>query len=574
MLSVRSSFVVATLALAVLFAAVVLLPHGLQRTDFAYPFKGIEIMGADGELYYAARVREVTDGYWSVGNAYYSDLKDTPFVQPPLAEWVIAMIGKVLGIGPVGAFVLMKGVFAFLIVIAVTGAFVALTGETWVALTAVALMLFANALLNAPWDLPGIFRDSLSLGFLRFARPINPQWPMLWFFATLWMFASWMRVRSTRKIIIAALMTLMTLYSYVYAWTYIAATIGLLLLYFLIKRDRTRSKDLILFALLCIAGGLPYFWHVWVTIHHPWYADSAMRQGLVHSRHLVLGVWLLLFLPLSFCSRRLWPQTFPLLPSLAFGGLIVLNQQLVTGSALVPHHYHWYFIQPIASVTALILLFILIRRFLSRVVFQSLLIVACISAVAFGFLQQQRAYRDSRVQWGEVQGAAGVLNFLDRITKPGLIVAGAREDFIDVYAPLYTSADVYALRLANLYLVSRERAEDAFFFRLWVLGITPDAADTRLFTDLRAQVSSALYAIYYRESTGDFAAIPDSDVTLVTQAYREYYDLSLTEKLKLHPLDFLVIEKGDPETPALKAFRRIGKVVYQDERFTVLSLSI
>lgn len=568
----RSLFVGTTFGLGLLFAVAVLLPHALQRFDTEYPFQGIEIMGMDAEHYYAARVHDISDGFPSLGNAYYADLKDTPSVQPPLPELVVSTIGRILSIDPVSAFVLSKGFFAFLLTIAMVGAFASMSGMPWLSLVSVCVLLFANALLNAPWDLFAILRGELSPGYLRFARPINPQWPVFLFFTTLWILSSWMQGRRLWKVVAMACTTLLMLYSYVYAWTYMAVIAGLLLFYFAYRRDRAHCRDLILFGILCVLGGLPYFLHVFSVMHHPWYAESAMRQGLVPSRHIVLGAWVLLFLPLSIGTRRLFPKIWPLLPALAFGGVLALNQQVITGSVLVPHHYHWYFIQPLASIILLVTLFAFVRRIIPVKVFSVLLSLLFLCSVMFGFFQQWDIYQVQRQQWGELQKTSDLFSFLRQYTKPGIVVAGASEGFIDDYVPIYTSADVYATLYANLFLVSRERAQDGFFFRLWMNDITPAEADMRLPTDLRLDLSSALHAIYYREAVGDMLAIPDAEVRDAAREYRRYYALSLDQKLKLRQLDMLVIEKGDKETSAVRALRAMGKEVYDDAQFTVVEL--
>ncbi len=568
----RSLFVLATFGLGLLFAAAVLLPHALQRFDLEYPFRGMEIMGTDAENYYAARVRDIADGFPSLGNAYYADLKDTPSVQPPLPEWTIATISRILQLDPVFGFVFCKGLFAFLLTIVMVGAFASMTSIPWLSLVAVSVLLFANALLNAPWDLPAIFHGDLSPGYLRFSRPINPQWPVFLFFTTLWILSSWMKDRRLWKVFAMTSTTLLMLYSYVYAWTYMGAAMSILLVYFAVRRDRVRLYDLMLLGALCLLGGFPYLFHVLSILHHPWYAESAMRQGLVSSRHIVLGAWVLLFLPLSIGTRRLFPKIWPLLPALAFGGVLALNQQVITGSVLVPHHYHWYFIQPLASVVLLVTVFALLLRLVPAKVFSPLLSLALLCSVAFGFFQQWDIYHVQRKQWGEVQGTADLFEFLREHTKPGIVVGGASEGFIDDYVPIYTSADAYATLYANLFLVSRERAQDALFFRLWMNDITPAEAEKRLPKDLRSDLSSALHAIYYREAKEDMRAIPDSEVAQVADAYHRYYALSLDRKLKLHPLDILVIEKEDKETSAVRALRAIGKEVYVDDRFTVISI--
>ncbi len=571
--SLRTPFVFTSLALGLLFAAAVLLPHALQRLDKQYPFQGIEMMAIDAENFYAARVREVADGFWSVGNAYYADLKDTPFVQPPLPEWTIAMMGRLLGLDPVMAFILAKGLFAFLLSLAMIGAFASMTGRRWESLIAVSLLLFANALLNAPWDLPAIVSGNLSPGFLRFARPVNPQWPVTWFFLTLWIFSSWLKDRRTWTMVLAALTTLPMLYAYVYAWTYIAATIGILLLWFLWKRDWVRCRDLLVYGAMVVVAGIPYLWHLIGTARHPWYAASAMRQGLSPKREIVLGAGALLFVPLALFTRKLWPATWPFIVALAFGGLIVLNQQLLTGAYLVPHHYHWYFIQPLASVFFLVTTFALLTQFVPRRILIAAGILICTLAVVFGFGVQWEAYQQHRRAWGEKQQAAGLINFIHSIGYPGLVVTGVADGFVDDYVPVYTSADVYATLYAHLFLVPYSRTRDVFFFRLWLKGITPEEADRRLPTDLRTELSSALYAIYYREFAGDMNAIPDAEIATIARDYRQYWALSTDQKLTLYPLHLVVIQNGDANTPAVGELRDRGEVVYADSVYTVLSIT-
>jgi hypothetical protein len=90
--------------IAAVFAVVTVLPHILQRTDTRFAFRGVEIMPADAEIHYAARMREIYDGYWQTGGVFYAGFKHQPFLQPPFPEAVPALLAKFSGFNPVLVF--------------------------------------------------------------------------------------------------------------------------------------------------------------------------------------------------------------------------------------------------------------------------------------------------------------------------------------------------------------------------------------------------------------------------------------------------------------------------------------
>jgi hypothetical protein len=273
-----------------------------------------------------------------------------------------------------------------------------------------------------------------------------------------------------------------------------------------------------------------------------------MRQGFVYKREMVLGAWSIVFLLLAFCSKRIWPETWPLLPVLAIGAIIALNQQLVTGMFLVPHHYHWYFIQPLASIVFLIFIFSLSRFFSARLrtISSALLLIF---VVGFGFLQQLRIYNGHADIWGQRQRFAPVFSSLSSVSQRGEVLYASQHGalFRDLIA-VYTPWNVYTAGNANNFLTSGERAEHSFFFDLWLDDFTPDDAEKHFPSDLRSLVSERMYGIFYRESLGQYTAIPDDIVQRYAHDYREYYNLSLTEKIGLHPLHSIIFTPSDVRT--------------------------
>ena len=331
------TFHAAVVLCALAFAGVTVLPHALQRHDAQYPFRGVEIMAADAEIHYTARMREIYDGFWQTGNTFYSEPKDQPYLQPPFPEMVPATIARWTHQDPVLTFTVFSGVSALFLVVIMTGALTALTGAAWESLLAVCALLFAGFLLGAPWDLGRFLAGAGAFEPLRFTRPINPLWTAPWFFAAVWLAALW--VRGRRGALAACVLPLTILvYSYVYAWSYLAVALGLLTLWYACRRDWPRVKDLCLCGAVTGALSLPYVLHLLETMKNPLYADSALRLGLSVSHTPVLGVWVVIGLAVVAAARKRWSATWPLVAALIIGGILAMNQHVLTGKFIVPPH--------------------------------------------------------------------------------------------------------------------------------------------------------------------------------------------------------------------------------------------
>lgn len=563
-MKLEKSFLIALIAASLAFACIALLPHALQRVESEFPFQGIEIMPGDAEYYYAARVKEVHEGHWMAADAYRTT-KDHPFMKPTLPEAIIALPSRILGGDPVSWFVFSKGFFAIVLLVTFTGLLATITKRPWESLAASTAVFVAGSALSSPWNLFAFLADpNFNYGFLRFTRPINPQWSATLVFLTLWLLASWVSKRENWKIITASIVTAISLYSYFYSWTYIGAVCALLLAWFMWKRDKDRVRDLLKFAALFFVLGIPYFISLYQTTHYAFYPESAIRLGMVEKREVVLGVWIFVFVILSVITKCIWPKTWPILPVLSLGGLIALNQQLITGKYIVPHHYHWYFIFPLAAATFVILALGLIK--VSKQTKDVIIIAVIVLSVFFGGMQQYKAYAQVRNDWGERQVFTPVF---DEIGKhPGQVIyANTYASLLPDLIPVYTSSDVYTAANANLFMGPLERERDTFFFEMWIQGLTPEEASDRFYADLKNELSGRIYSIYYRELLGSYLDIPDEVVAEHIKAYSEFYALSLEEKLNLYPLDIVIITPWDEMTEEWEEV--LGDVIWEKDGYVM-----
>lgn len=572
--TLRRPFSIAIISIAFLFAFAVLLPHILQRFESEYPFQGIEILGTDSEGHYTSRVREVYDGHWKVANVTSATPKDQPYLQPPLPEISMAVVGMLFGVKAPQAVVLSKAYLSFILVFLMVGFFAALTGRPWESLLAVSALLFVQPLLGAPWDLAKWLFDTAEMyPPLRYSRPVSPLWHAPWTFGALWLIASWIRGRCTYKMILGGVCTAVLLYSYIFAWTFIGSVMTMLLIFYIYKRDKKRVRDMFLFALVFFLLALPYLFNVWGTMHHPDYADAAMRFGFVPMRAPMWSLWGLLFLILSFGTRRFFQSSWPLAPAIAIGGLLALNEHVFTGTYIMNHHYYWYFVGPISQAFSVLVLLMFCSKLMpvSQSLRKGSVVLLLLLAVTFGIRQQALAYRGQRVFAGEMQSVASALTFIDtEIPCRSVVLPISSRELYD-YLITYTCAELTGAN-GVLYIKNSESLRDALFLDLWISGLMPEEASERFFTDLRLYLSTGIYSIYYRELLGSGEMIPDSEIAKHLEAYKEYYELSVQKKLERTPVDYILLESDLEISDVLKSLINGKNVIYDEGEYRVVSL--
>ncbi|MSR67562.1 hypothetical protein EXS65_01910 [Candidatus Peribacteria bacterium] len=568
------SYSLSVVLLGFLFALTVLLPHILQRMDDAYPFQGIAIMATDAESHYAARYHEILDGHPELGNTYFSAPKDQPSIQPPLPEWSLAMASRILPFDPIVSFVLLTGLCALLVFCAAVLATFAITGKRYESLAAVTVMLFAAAAFGTPWNLMhALSSGSLAdFGWLRFARPVNPLWTSTWFFLTVFFLSKWVRKAEMLWMIVAACTTSILLYSYFYGWTYLLATCGVLFLWYASRKDTKRLAHLLAFLLIFVVLGIPYFLHLSALMHHEWYPDASMRYGLIPSRAPVLGVWVIVLIFLSLFARRIaWKEQFPLVLSLACGGCIAMNQNMITGSSLFPEHYHWYFIQPLGTLFLSFTLILVCEQYMRVRLYRCVLLMTMIVSLAFGFVEQRDTYEVYRQDWGNAQHLASLFRYAREHLPPDS-VAYSFDPFLTELLPVYTAMNVYTSTQAGNYLVPTARMRDVWFFTFWLQGITPQSARVQFPTTLRKTLGSGIYGSHFRRLRGDYAAVPEEIVLQLVKEYESYYALSFREKTSRYPLDYFITSTTDVQTKELRMLLSGGKNLFSDSGYRIIAL--
>lgn len=563
----------ALIAVALLFGLTCILPNILQRVDADFPFQGVELMGTDQE-FYASRIREVQDGNVWIGDVYYSDLKHDPYVQPPLPEWIQGGIGVMLGLSIGHTVLFSKFLFGALLFASVTLFAARLFGRPWAALLGVTAALFALFLFSSVSTVLSVLSvEPIANSVARFSRLTNPQVSIIPFFLALWFFMGWRSTRRTAPLVWAGVLTGLSFYAYMYTWTYLGSVFAVLTITAVIRRDWRELKAMALLLSVILLVAAPYLFHLAQTVSHPGYGDLAMRIGMVASHRPLWGTWAVVLLVLGVVlGKTLSPAHRPVLIALGIGAFLTLNQQVFTGRALVPHHYHWYFIHPLAVITFVVAVSIGVHALSAKVrssaAMRATYVVLLATAIFFGVMFQVQAYGVLRSEWGEQQHRSGILRFLDDDAYNNLSVyaPGTLADALTVYTPVDV---VYAVNTSNCCLTPLSRLRHVYFFEEWLAGLRTQDALAQFSGPKREDVSRRLYGIYYREKTGTYAGIPDAEIASAATAYVQYAALPLCEKLGLQPFDFFVWPKNEALPAAARSLTAGSVILYQDAFFTL-----
>lgn len=534
--------------LAVFAAVIIAYPQiYLRSQDF---YQGIErINASDDESPWMSRVREVQDGYLQMSNPYLKDAKSSPHLTQPLGAGIIAYLGKLFSLDINGTILLGRLLFPFLVFLIIYILILLVTKEKLPALT-IPTFLFLGSTLFAR---KGIFQIlsgvSPSSTYLPLTRPVNPALTWFFFFGFILFFWLFLERKQKRWGILSVLMLGLSFYDYFYTWSFLYAFCGVLTVIFLLQKKWSDVKRiaLVLFGAAIIA--IPSFLNLYRGYADPTYQEVSERIGFLATREPTLGILvpLLLVIFLIFFPKQN-RERFYFFLAMAIAPFIALNQQLITGRNPMNAHYHWYFSLPLAIILLLMMLFFLLsqRALLKKIVAVLIILVS----FGTGIFIQQSSYAVHKERIVERQQQGPVMDwFNEHAQKEEVVFANVEiSKSIVIYTPLNV---FYHPTIVYLFSIPRERLLESLFVFYRLDGVDKDEAQEVFFRD-RAEISSSLYGIYYRETAGDEANIPDEIIQNIVDQYRASFDVStadfLDEVWNRREVQYLVWDKKqDPQ---------------------------
>lgn len=533
---------------------------------FSPGYQGINTADSTDADFYLTNINKSYELSGLLGNPYlyeYRDVRNT--FQYFLVELALGKVGKVLHL-PIDVLVIGMGfVFPALLTILLYAFALSLSGSRLAAFFVGAAMLLGNEIVH-PDGLANLFNTFLLNGgyqeFLTYSRPVNPQVSGLFFFAVLWGLCTLFRnPRSKRALVLCGLGVGLFVYIYIYFWAFLFAVLGVLFLYSLFSRNWPLTLG------VCIAGAISVlFMMPFLLVNASLFlhgSGGALTQTISTHAPIVEKVILLpLFLYALIYLWAWWSRgqgkmgewsamfankyTFVLL--LLITGVVVSNQQVITGKSLFQQHFHFFTNIPM-FLFAMSFLFVELVLLFPRFWREASVLAASIVLVWFVAGVQISSYRNNSEESVRYQELAPIFAYVrERAPMQSVILANP---YLSTRFTIYTQAFSYSTGAYDTtFQVPQERIVHDYFVTLALRGVTGDSVRSYLYEkNNRVEVGYTIFTgTYWRDLCGSGGCFPDSVLEDLITGYKEFQRRPLLQNITAHKVDFLLWDtKADPK---------------------------
>ncbi len=559
------------IALSLIFTLAIISPRILSVVRLGSEFKGIYPVFIEDEVHYESRIQDVMNGRFGLGNPYIKEHQDDVFIQPPVAEWVVASVAYASGLSVPLSIILLN--------FAIIPAFFLLT-----------YALFERILKRK--ILSALFTSFFFLIFFQtFGRPVSPQLTMLFLLPCLILIidlynSATEKAGARKNLIIGALIGL-CLFVSPYYWTTLLTVYAFVMLarVMQVRPLMLVFRQMLFFSVTFLPLAAIYAYFVIRANSIPGYADVTTRFGMIFSHWpgsygniLMAGAFLIIFL----IAEKYIDREKRILLLILIASIFILNwQNVLTGQALqFPSHYLVVTILFVLLSSAIILTSWLpsetIRR---RQVRDMLIAIGLVALLGILGYRQVREYTvliphtPSLPELQELQKKASVFDWLNMNTPKNSVVLGLGED-LNQFITIYTSNKVNFDPYSALYAITDEEV-----YNRWLIQniFVPDLdtsyirshqkefwwnryVDTYSFFSNKDKVLSILTGkkVPAREM------LPESELLLMFQRSIAFRKLPRSEIFTMYELDYILLSKNYAYYDAAKA--AIAKMPFIHEK--------
>lgn len=544
-------------------------------------FKGIALTATHDELGYLACIKAVYKGNLTCSGIDIYEHRNALWTQPFFSELIEGSIGKLLRIDVIRLDILMS---FFLPVILFWLIFILLLSlsdsKAYSLLGATFILLGYSVFTGTPVAiLKEIFVTHRFSEPLWFLRPISPQFNHIVFILTLIMIYSGIMQKKRLGVLLSVFLVGALFYVHPHYWTYIYVGLFLLLLSSFSIKDKNTLKSTSLIIILSFLISIPYWIHAYQIKLNLNYLDALTFAGLVYTHkpilpvlHIVLSIgiiailWLLRDVNIAFFA------------SFLIGGLLCLNQQVVTGVTLVPGHWQGYTNKTFLIIALVYVLFRIITRLKKGdairffKLFKVSLFLGILFLYAIGFRQQDNYYRANKANMRERQAIAGVYNWLNRNTKNTDVVLTDPYNYLLGKSPynleVLTYTDCYTyLPIMYTSLLSKEEYEDRILTALRFFNYPLETVNFYL-----THVNGGYFFGLRAHPDYGNNLIPASEIKRIIDRYVSLYNLDMIQAIKKYKVDYAIVEnKYSPQYDLLIKKNKLIPV-YKDKNFSILKI--
>lgn len=445
-LIVASAFIVA------LLIASPLIMFPLRAADV---YQGINIGSLSNEHAYITRGKEVLEGH-TLGNPMLRENKNQPDYYFTVNEYVLVAPLRLLGLSERVTIVTVYNVYNFVgIVLLILLIYFFVLRLSSRKLLAAATALFVVGGYSIIYQKALFYTD-----FNIYGRAIIPYISSIAFFAYLLSLVHALHSPRLWKTVLSGALFGVLFYVYFFAWTFTLAFNVILAFLFLFLKKTVSATIVLRVTGIGAVIGLYNVVRIALFVNSPAGEQFSYFAWSTHGRD---AVWSTLSFVALCALLWLWHKRRDdtgtvLLLALTLAGVVMLNQQLITGRTVQYNHYYWFFVTP----TALISLVYVFWSFLRSRSFE---VVAAVAVVAVVFLNTAVGqYRSALTTWELKRYEQQYRPIIDRLaedTRPRVILTA--DDYHSFLFTIYTPHDLFWSNFATMNRVPIDRFKDALY---------------------------------------------------------------------------------------------------------------
>ncbi len=522
-------------------------------------YQGILMADAPDEVFYLSVINKSYTSPTLVRDPFQYEYQHEPNpLQYFWAEFVLGKIGAGLHL-PIGVLTeVMEFIFPLLLTLAVYAFAYRMSGSRLAGFLSAGAVLLGNEFVQ-PSSVSNAINTFLMHGgyreFLTYSRPISPQLNSLFLFAMLGCLLYLLRnARSKQAIVLAGVGLGLMVYAYLYFWAFTVTLLGVIFLYAVAGRRWHLAFAACAAGFISLGVMVPFLLE---NIPLVLRAGGSQLTQSVHTHRIIVEKMILapLFLYALVYLYAWWSrgqgnigqwahnfaQKYLFVVLLLITGVIVSNQQVLTGVLLYQEHFHFFTNIPL-FLLSMSLLGAEVLIFFPQLWRVALVGAAVIVLAWFAVGVQVSSFKGHSAESLRYQPLAPVFAYLRGQTPEAVVLAGP---YLSTRLTIYTQEFTYDNGgYGTAFRVPSERIMNDYLIRLQLRGVTKDMVHSYVYQPAnREEVGSMLFiGTYWRDLCGSYSCFPDSVLEDVIAKYKDFVSHPLLENLKTYKIDYVLTD--------------------------------
>lgn len=514
---------------------------------FLVEYKGIPFLYQDNEYAYLSRIREVTEGHYSISSPVFYEYKNVTQAQQPMGEWIYGFLGNVI---PLKYLVIItKFVFPAVLFLLIFSLVFRLNDRKneYMALFAATACILGFDMVRFSF-IKEILTGHVGFHLSIWTRLVNPITGALFLFSFLNILLSLWEKRTWKHSIGAGIILgLMT--GYYFSFILACTILGFLCIYVAYKKDFNLLKKIVS---IFFIGFIVNIHYAWSLLHIA--GGDAFKSGMFLTHlPLINKLQIVVVLLLGITYRKMHTTKVWMYGVLfTMSSLAALNLHMITGRAIWPQHFVQY-----TNLLGIIAVSLLLGNWFRRTFLFGILVIFTLAIFTIpSYIQKLDEFNDT-------QRLAPAIEWLNNVKGDCVVLSYEKDAKIGWMIPAYTRCDSYISPYV-FSSVSKERVMHNFLMmiRIRVGNFTTDDMRLYLFRDWRDMF--AHQPDVWLSSISDAEEIKKYFNILDKKIKEDYKDFTFEKKYKM---DYIVWDSINASSTDPRKEKGIQQVFEQDGIF-------